>query len=489
MKNLGLVRSFVCVVFYTAYSITVSAEALPVGNQAYTLDKFIHESINKYSEIRLADLNINRLAYEMGKAESQLGWILTSQGGYSRDASIYGLQSDTVDFSVGLQKLLESGNTLSITGRYARTKTEQVLFGFAPNPSNIANLEINYRIPLLEGETNPGYLHAVRKATIEKKISALEKKQVKEKLILKLIDVFFAVVTIDSRLVTAGKSLERAKKLHLYIKKNINLGLLEQGEILQVDSQIYTLKLEQQKITDLREKQVALINRFLEKELVSTFIIDTDNIYKNKHNLNVHKTIAVVIENNYEIEKLKVQKELIDSALNLSRNREKDKLDVVLSLGVQNRRGDIGNNSINDTDTTGMVKIEYRNALDKRAFSSERLQLQIDKKSNNERMVSIAEDLKYETFDLLKQIERSKEIVKITESRYLNETKKYRDILKRFRAGRSTTNTVIQFDNDRIRAELDSETEKYELAKRFSLLKLKQGFFLKQEKSYENTIK
>lgn len=478
MKSHSTVHSIVTFIGCLIYGVSVSAASLSTNSRAYTLDMFITESINKYSEIRLADLNINRLAYEMDKAKSQLGWVLTSEGGYSRDASIYGLQSNTVDFSVGLQKLLESGNTLSVTGRYARTKTEQVLFGFAPNPSNTANLEINYRIPLLEGESNPQYLHAVKKAEIEKKISGLDKQQVKEKLILKLIDIFFAVVTIDSRLATAKKSLKRAQKLRLHIKNNIGLGLLEKGEILQVDSQIYTLKLEQQKITDLREKQVSLINRFLEKELSSTFNIDAEDLYKNKPDLNVQKTIAIVKENNYEIEKLKARGELLDSALALSRNREKNKLDVILSLGVQNRTGNIGTSSINDTDTTGMIKLEYKNALDKRAFSSERLQFQIDKKSNDERMASIIEDLKYETFDLLNQIERSKKIVKITENRYLNETSKYKDILKRFRSGRSTTNTVIQFDNDRIRAELDSETERYELAKRFSLLKLKKGLFL-----------
>jgi len=477
MKSHGSVHSifFICCLLY---GVSVSAASFSADSRAYTLDRFITESINKYSEIRLADLNINRLAYEMDKAKSQLGWIFTSQGGYSRDASIYGLQSNTIDFSVGLEKLLESGNTLSVTGRYARTKTEQVLFGFAPNPSNTANLEINYRIPLLEGENNPQYLHAVKKAEIEKKISGLDKQQVKEKLILKLIDIFFAVVTIDSRLATAKKSLKRAQQLRVYIKNNINMGLLEKGEILQVDSQIYTLKLEQQKIKDLREKQVSLINRFLEKELSSTFNIDAEDLYKNKTNVNIQKTISIVKENNYEIEKLKARGELLDSALTLSRNREKNKLDVILSLGVQNRTGNIGTSTINDTDTTGMIKLEYKNALDKRAFSSERLQFHIDKKSNDERMASIIEDLKYETFDLLKQIERSKEIVTITENRYLNETRKYRDILKRFRSGRSTTNTVIQFDNDRIRAELDSETERYELAKRLSLLKLKKGLFL-----------
>ncbi len=479
MKNRNIGRLTVALILYVIYSTSVSAASFSVNNQTYTLNAFIDESINKYSEIRLASLNINRLAYEMGKVESQLGWILTGQGGYFRDVSGFGIQSDTADFSVGLQKLLESGNTLSLSGRYSHVKSDQVLFSLLPNPANTTKLEINYRIPLLEGENNPQYLFAVKKAEIEKKISELDKQQIKEKLIQKLIDIFYAVVTIDSRLITAQRSLKRVQQLRVYIKNNINLGLLEKGDILQADSQILTLKLEQQKIIDLRKKQVVLINRFLDRGLSSEFIVNTENLYKNKTRLdNTKKIISIVKENNCELKKLKARNKLLDSSLALSRNREKDKLDVVLSLGVQNISGSSSTRSMNDTYTTGMIRLEYKDAIDKRGFSSKRLQIQIDKHSNNERIDSLAKDLKYETFNLLSQIEQSKKIVKITESRYLNETRKYHDILKRFHNGRSTTNTVIQFDNDRIRAELDSETEKYELAKRFSLLKLKQGLFL-----------
>jgi len=477
MKTRGVICNIVFPFFLMVFSLSVLSASLSDKSQAYTLDMFINESINKYSEIRLAHLNVNRLAYEMDKALSQLGWVLTSQGGYSRDASSLGIQSDTVDFSVGLQKLLKSGNTFSVTGSYAHVDSDQVLFSLSPNPSDTTNLEMNYRIPLLQGENNQQYLHAIRKAELEKNLSELEIQQVKEKLILKLIDVFYAVITIDSRLATVKKSLKRAQQLRIYIKNNITLGLLEKGEVLQVDSQIFSLKLERQKILDLREKQVTLINRFLEMEVSNEFTIDLNNLYQNKKIFSQQEILAAVENHNYEIRRLKIRSELLDSSLTLSRNSAKDKLDVVLSLGVQNRSGNTSTDSIDDTDTTGMVRLEYRSALDKRAFSSERLQLQIDKKSNNERLSSTIEDLKYDTFSLLNQIKRSEKIVKITEHRYLNETKKYQDILKRFRNGRSTTNTVIQFSNDRIRAELDSETERYELAKRFSLLKLKQGYF------------
>jgi len=477
MRNQKIVRSLVFLIVGSICSLPAFSKDIKVKANAYTLNTFVEESLNKYSEIKLANFNINRLALETNKVASQLGWVLTSEGGYSRTSSVFGIQSDTVDFGVGLQKRLESGDTFSVTGRYAHSDSEQVLSSLSPNPSDTTNLELSYRIPLLLEGGNQQYFHAVRKAEIEKIISEFDKQQVKENLTLKLIDIFYTVMTIDSRLVTAKKSMQRARQLRRHIKNNINLGLLEKGEILQADSQIFALKLERQKIVDLREKQVVLINRFLQKDLSSHFFVDSHDLYNGKEVLDMDEVISKVKNNSYEIKKLEASSKLLNSALELSRNREKDKLDVIFSIGVQNRSGDSTASSIDDTDTTGMIRLEYRNSLDKRAFSSERLQIQIDLQSNRERLASVLDDLKYDTYNLLNQVNRSKKIVKITEGRYINETRKYNDILKRFRNGRTTTNIVIQFDNDRIRAELDSKTEKYELAKRFSLLKLKQGFF------------
>lgn len=464
------------------YSLT--SHAIEGGSSkkinSYSLNQFITESLNTYSAIKIATLKVNKLALEIDKVSSQLGWVATSQGGYSQNSSSFGIQTDTIDFGIGLEKPLESGNTVSISGRYAHADSEQALSNLSPNPSDTTNIDINYRIPLLEGSGNQQYLFDTQKALIDKKTAELEKQQIKENLILKLIDIYYLVATIDSRLVTANKSLRRTLKLREYIYHNINLGLLEKGDVLQVDSQIYTLKLEQQKILDLRERQIIAINRFLNKPFTTEFIVDTSSLLLDSSLEDAETVISNVLMHDYEVAKLNARAKLLDSSLELSRNREKNKLDIILSVGVQNRSGNSGANSIDDTDTTGMMKFEYRNALDKRVFSSQRLQIQIDREANNEQLASLNSDLKYDTYKLLKDVEKSKEIVVLSEKRTRNEALKYKDILKRYKNGRSTTNIVIQFDNERIRSELDYETERYELAKRINLLMLKQGLLLTQ---------
>lgn len=448
------------------------------SHDIYTLNRFVNESIQVYSGLKIAKLNVDRLAYEMAKAASQLGWVITAEGGLARTASIYGLQSNVIDFGVGMEKVLESGNSLSVTGRYNYSKSDQVLFSLSPNPEDRTNLSLNFRIPLLEGKGNLKYVNAIRKARIEEQIERLNRHKIEEEFILKLIDVFYQVKTLNARLITAEKSLNRTKKLQRYIKNNIDLGLLEKGEVLQVDSQIYSLQLEKQKILDLKDQQIISINRFLKRPPGSKFITAGLNENQLEFSGKPAAVVSRVKNHSFDLKAGKLKLELLDSALALSRDREKSKLDVVMSVGIQNRSGVSGLGDVNDTDTTGQVRLEYRKALDKRAFSSERLQLQIDREKTREELKALNDDLEYETYSLINRILKSREIVNITKHRNRNEARKYNDILRRFKGGRSATNIVIQFDNERIRAELDYDTERHELEKRIAILTVKQGLFL-----------
>ena len=464
--------------FFTSF--TVFAVDTAVHKSKYNLERFVKESLKVYPALKIAKLNLDRLELELGKAASQLGWVLTGQGGFSRNSSSFGIQSDVVDFGVGLEKLLESGDTLSLNGDYEHVDSDAALFSLLPNPSDTTNLSINYRMPILEGVNNLKYSFSIDQAEINKKISELKVQKIRDTFILKLTDIFYSISILDARYRTAMKSLERTKKLRLYIKNNIDLGLLEKGEILQINSQIYTLKLELQKISDLKEQQTIAINRFLKRPFLSNFeTVDSSNID------NIEFSRSKIIENvkkySVELKENNLQLELLDSALALSRDREKSKLDIVMSVGVQNRSGPSSTGEIDDTVTTGMVRLEYRAALDKRTFNSERLQIQIDREKNKEEGVSLIDDLEYETNILISRIIKSKNIVKLSQAKNKNETDKYKDIFKRYKGGRATTNTVIQFDNERIRAELDYDTERYELEKIIESLNIKQGLYFNEQ--------
>ena len=454
----------------------------------YSLKRFIDESLKLHSGLVLADLKVKRLAFDLDKAASQLGWVLTAQGGYQRNSSSFGIQADVVDFSVGMERLLKSGHTLSLSGRHEYNDSQQVLSTLSANPEDKTKFDINYRIPLKKGENNIGYSSAITKAEIEAKMAEFEKVKVRDNLIKNLIEIYYSLATLDARLVTAEKSLDRTKKLRRYIKSNINLGLLEKGEILQIDSQVFSLKLEKQKILDLKRQQILAVNRFLEKKPNNQFITSISNNESSIQIINTDTILKNVEQNSIDLALNKLKSDLLNSMLLSSKDREKSKLDLVMSLGVQNRSGNSSSGVIDDTDTVGMIRFEYRNALDKRTFSSERLQIQIDRESNKEERLSLMEDLKYESYQLIEKVKKSENIVNISKLKDLNEVKKYKDILNRFKQGRSTTNTLIQFDNERIRAELDYDTERYELFKRADLLNLKQGLFysslLNQERGF-----
>lgn len=454
------------------------AAGVSMNSNKYTLERFVSESIKLYPALKIATLNVSRLRYDLDKAESQLGWVLSSEGGYSRTPSSFGIQSDVTDIGLGLEKILESGNSVEIKGRYERSNSDSVIFGLLPNPSNTANIEFNYRIPLLEGEGNLEYSFSIQKAILERKIAILDKQKIQEELMTNLVDIFYKLATLEARYKTAVKSIDRAKKLRQYININIDLGLLERGEIYQVDSQIYTLKLELEKLLDLKQQQIVAINKFLKRPHNSKFIIVNKKDSSVNFKIDLDAILANVINHNYSLEQSRLQREILDASLALRRNQEKSKLDVVMGIGMQNRSGNSSLGPVDDTDATGLIRLEYRNALDKRTFSSQRLQIQIDREKNKEEYLSLSDDIEYDTYSLVNKIGKSRSIVNLSMKRNKNEEKKYSDIINRFKRGRTTTTTVIQFDNERIRAELDYDTERYELEKRIANLEIKQGLFM-----------
>ena len=473
----NLCHLFLFTFLFGSTSTVLSSDKEPNYVDVYTLSRFVDDSLMLNSNMKTADLRIKRLVYDLDQAASQLGWVLSAQGGVSRNSSIFGIESDVADLTVGMERLLESGNTLSLTGRYEYSDSEQSVSALSPNPQDKINLDLNYRVPLLEGESNLKYFNAINKAKIESKIAEFEKVKIKEQLTLQLINVFYTMAVLDARLKTANKSLDRTIKLRRYIKSNIELGLLEKGEILQIDSQIYTLKLELKKILELKKQQIIAVNRFLKKSPDSDFITEITQKKNGKDLTNSSRILLNIKSHSTELNQKKLKSELLDLLLYSSKDKEKSKLDLVLSLGVQDRSGSNSGSNINDTDTTGMIRLEYRNALDKRTFSSERLKIQIDREQNKEEFLSITEDLEYDAHKLIANIEKSREILELAKLKKLNEEKKYKDILKRFKRGRTTTNILIQFDNEKIRSELELDTEKYEYYKRIDLLNLKQGLF------------
>jgi outer membrane protein TolC len=376
---------------------------------------------------------------------------------------------------LGVNKLLKSGDTIELQGNYIRDESEFIIINSQPNPLSTTGIDLNYRMPLLQNQLNKRYLLDYDSANSKFTESINTQLIIRDQIILQAIDLYYGSASLNETLKTAQHSIVRARKLKEHIRKNITIGLLEKGEILQPNAQIRNLQGKYQELKLVWEQNEIAINRLIGKSWNTAFtpVVDKSSIKKFDSDVissNVNKY-------NPELKSLKLNLKLADSVIALQQDNTESKLDVVFSIGALATQGPSQVGSIDDRDVVGGVRLEYQQALDKRGLNSKLYQSRIDKENIKIQISKLEKDLEYETYSLISNINRITKVNVRYKQRHDLEVEKYKDIINRYQAGRTTTNIVIQFDNERTQAELDYKTQKILLEKTISILKLKQGGF------------
>lgn len=473
---------------YTFFTIVLSVQGFFIfnvhakENNSQTFEAFIQQVLNNNESLNIAKLNISRTNSEIQVIESTLGWNLFANVGINRNRTFIGAESTQSTILVGINKDFDSGDSIELKTNYTHDDSEFIIINSQPNPLTTTGVDLNYRMPLMKNKKHNEYL--LNRDSVNSKYSESinTKFIVRDEITSQAIDLFYGAAVLIARLKTARKSIERAKELKKHIEKNIDLGIIEKGEILQVNAQIYFLQGQYQELNLVWEKSEIAINRLIGQPWNSKFIPKV-KITKNKRYIldEIHSNIK---HYNPELKTLNLNLRLADSVINFNKDNTRSKLDLVFSIGTINNQGPTSVGSLNDTDVIGGVKLEYQKSLDSRGLNGKLYQAQLNKDSIKVQISKLETDLEYDSYALISNIKRITEINATYKKRSKVEVEKYQDIVNRYRSGRTTTNIVIQFDNERTAAELDYETQSILLEKTISLLALKQGklHFTKDEK-------
>lgn len=431
---------------------------------------------DRYPTLKISEIEVAQAKEQRQQVESQLGWILNSSAGVTHDLTGLGTPSDSFDINASINRRLKSGATLSLSGGYRYEDSSLSFSPVLPNPAHTTNLDLSYRLPLSQGESNPLYNEGIVSAESGYDLTKANQLLVQITLAEKVKELYYASALTHVRLINAQESVQRAKKLEIYVNKNFKLGLSEEKDRLQARAQLRSKLADLSAIKLVWQKQKSSLNRLMledrEKELqprlltFNNFIGDLD------------KHISMTKDYHPAVKIAEANLAIAESKINTARDTKKDNLDLVVSVGTRTSNGtNTSGSSISEQDWAGAVRFEYTHLFDNKGVSSKFKQAQLQKNIALYEIQNVNDDIRYTISGLLAEIESAKYAVTTALEKLNSESLKLKEVTGRYKSGRADTDQLIQFQNEYSLSFLAYQNQKIGLNERIIALDIFTGRF------------
>lgn len=449
---------------------------LQAEEQALGFDRVVEKILQHYPTLEVARLQVQRSREEIAKVESRLGWELASSGGVSHDVSVFGTPTDRADVNLSLERQLESGHSVGISGNYTYEDSSFTVSPLFPNPSHSTQLDLNYRIPLGRGEDNPAYTAGLAGARASVQVERASARDLRNQVANQALDIYYAKALTEARLDSARDGLRNARRLQDYIARRRELGLAEEKDSLQSEAQVRAQQTALRKLEVILEQQRIALNKLMgapwQNGYQSRLQVQTDLA-----DHSVEQLVEQAAAKYPPLQQGRARLEVTESVLRRSRNQRKDQMDLVFSVGTRTRSGDATTGNVSEEDVAGQIRFEYRESLDKSGLDAEVRQAQLDRTIAIQQIRRARDELTYSLASLVREIEATRRALHSSQQRLKSERAKYAEAMQRYRQGRERTDRLIQYDNELNEARLTVAEQEVELARRISALHILHGRF------------
>jgi outer membrane protein TolC len=439
-----------------------------------TLMQVLQQVMDHYPSLKTASIQVERAQQEQQKVESQLGWMLSAQAGVSRDISAWGSATDRLALKGGLARTLESGETLSLGAGLNRDIAASASAPQAPNPSTATSLDLSYRIPLAQGEGNPLYEQGLAAADAGVTVANADRLALYDQLASQLIDIYMSAAITRARIDNINRAISRTLRLQRYIQQREEFGISEEKDLLQVQAELSSRRAELKGLEMAWQQQRIALNRLmgrrwdaaLEPVVIRAIVLATDEN---------GRLLQQVTQHSPELRRLGGRLQVAESVIKSMRDARQDELDLVLFAGTETRYGNASSGQVDDSDLVGGVRIEFERGVDKRGVDADLYQAQLDRHAIHQERKQVMEDLGYDLSSLLAEIRAGQQALQAYRRSVKDEQKKLDEAGSRYRAGRTDTDQLIQFESRLAEAELALELQQVEIARRYRKLVLLRG--------------
>ena len=440
--------------------------------------------LDRYPSLKISSMQEYQSSQRLIQAESSLGWALNSSAGVTHDLTGLGTPSDRLDISSSIGRKLLSGSTVNLSAGY-RYEDSSIPFGLLPNPAHTTRIDLNYRMPLSQGNSNPIFKDNIISAESSYNIAKANSLLVRLNLANNIKDIFYSSVLTRYRMKNTNIAIKRTVKLKKYINKKFKLGLSEKKDVLQINAQLNSKYAELSALEVQWKKQRSSLNRLMLEQWGTN--IRPVLLNKLKHKFNATKLVSKTIESHPVALIALSELTIAESKVLSAKDKKKDSLDLVMSVGSRTSDGDNVNGAVSEQDWSGSVTLEYKHLFDDTGLTSALTQSLVQKNIALENIKKINDDIKYSVYGLVDEINAATRAVNDAYKNRQSESLKLKEAEDRFRTGRADTAQLIQFQNEYSLADLTYHNQKVALNSRVIELQIFSGLFWNKVKQKVST--
>ncbi|MDX8384278.1 MAG: TolC family protein [Ghiorsea sp.] len=440
-----------------------------MSTNALAQDVQFHEvlqaSFAHHPELDSARLQVEMRRVDQNQIEGMLDMQVQASLGLSDEvspaSSSFSPSGTSMSFiSAQVVKPLADGSSLMGMVNYNRVElsypsTVPTIFQATINPTYQHQIDLIYRYPLWKGAGNPTYQYQKDAANNETKAASFRIRMLKEKLAGQAIGLYFQLAFNDLSLNLAADAVKRAKQLLAYQKKREIFGLIEKADRQQAEAMLAARRLQHVQAVAARDAGQTALNRLMFQDEATHLQAVLQDIDVGK--LDAAGMLDKAMEHRPVFAMLAAQYAAGESRLSRVKDDGEQQLDIVGQIGTRALDGSAGTafaQGFTLDDRYVSLRLEFSDAWNdtaSRAVVQRNVlmleSIQLERRKAKEELKTELANVRTMIRNSVKTLEASKALIKAEKVKYQSEVARYRE-------GRSSTATMIQFEGDLRAAEL-----------------------------------
>ncbi len=458
-----------------------------------SLANVLHIVLNNHPDLALARVQERSLRIENKNIEGMLDPKISLAGSLSDETTPTtnpfapsGISNRLITGNI--TKLLSGGSTLTGSFNYSRARVSYpasvpTFFQAIINPTYQQQIDLIYRYPLLRGRGNPTYNEQRISNQYNEEAAHWSVAIQQEQLAAQAISLYYQIASNVIAKKLAHGTVLRAKKLLNYQKKRQQFGLIEETDQRQAEALLTSREMEYANAKATLNNTITALNRLMLRD-ANQPIQTNINIISNSLKLeSIHTWLEQAKQQRPVFRMLDAQQASNDATLILNHDQHETQVDLIAQVGTRSLSGSAGytlGQSLTFNDRFVSIGIELNDTLGGKSTKSAILKTELERERIHLQRQQAIENTKTELSTALTFYQNGK-MMKISSKLHEQaEQTKFITELERYRDGRSDTATVIQFEGDLRKAELQAALQDIQIQLAKQQIELATGNLLQQ---------